>query len=116
MLLKDNVTVILLLALPQAAGLASAAPVTYKIDPNHTFPSFEADHMGISVWRGKLNKNAGQVVLDKEAGSGTLDVSIDLASIDFGQDALNRWARGKQLFNVAKYPKAPYKGKLEGFA
>ena len=27
-------------------GLASAAPVTYKIDPDHTYPSFEADHMG----------------------------------------------------------------------
>src|ERR1700754_3603681 len=35
-------------------GAASAAPVTYEVDPAHTYPSFEADHMGISVWRGKL--------------------------------------------------------------
>jgi len=106
----------LLLALLQAAGVTCAAPATYKIDPNHTFPSFEADHMGLSVWRGKLNKNTGQVVLDKEGGAGTVDLSIDLASIDFGQDQLNTWARGKQFFNVAKYPKATYKGKLAGFA
>jgi len=106
----------LLLALLQAAGVACAAPAPYKIDPNHTFPSFEADHMGISVWRGKLNKNTGQVMLDKEAGAGTVDLSIDLASIDFGQDQLNTWARGKQFFNVAKYPKATYRGKFAGFA
>ena len=29
-------------------------PVIYEIDPSHTFPAFEADHMGgLSLWRGK---------------------------------------------------------------
>jgi polyisoprenoid-binding protein YceI len=98
------------------ATVASAAPVTYKIDPHHTYPSFEADHMGVSVWRGKLNKSSGTVMLDKAGGNGTLDVAIDLASIDFGHDQLNTWARGKDFFNVKKYPKAVYKGKLEAFA
>jgi len=37
------------------SGAASAGPVTYAIDPAHTYPSFEADHMGISVWRGEMN-------------------------------------------------------------
>lgn len=43
---------------------AAAAPVTDEIDPSHAFPSFEADHVGISVWRGKFNKNSGTVTLD----------------------------------------------------
>ena len=31
-------------------------PATYKVDPEHTYPSFEADHFGgMSVWRGKFN-------------------------------------------------------------
>src|SRR3546814_5221772 len=35
---------------------AQAAPVRYEMDPAHTYPSFEADHMGgVSVWRGKFN-------------------------------------------------------------
>ena len=29
-----------------AAGAALAAPATYNVDPSHTYPSFEADHMG----------------------------------------------------------------------
>jgi polyisoprenoid-binding protein YceI len=29
-----------------ATASAFAAPVTYVLDPNHTYPSFEADHMG----------------------------------------------------------------------
>lgn len=29
-----------------AATAAFAAPATYQLDPSHTYPSFEADHMG----------------------------------------------------------------------
>jgi polyisoprenoid-binding protein YceI len=96
------------------AGTALAAPVAYNIDPHHTFPSFEADHMGISVWRGKLNKSSGTVTFDKADGSGAIDISMDLSSIDFGHDKLNSWARGAEFFNVKKHPKAIYKGRFDG--
>lgn len=104
----------LLLAL--LAGAAHAAPVAYTIDADHTFPSFEADHMaGLSVWRGKFNKSSGKVTLDKAAGAGTVDITIDTASVDFGHDKLNSWATGADFFNTAKYPQARYQGKLVGF-
>ena len=101
------------------AGLAFAAgahaePVTYKIDPSHTYPSFEADHMGISVWRGKMNKSSGTVTFDKVAGTGSVDITVDLASIDFGQDQLNDWARTNEFFDVKKHPTAVYKGSFTG--
>jgi polyisoprenoid-binding protein YceI len=102
-----------LAAFATTAGMA--APVSYDIDPSHTYPSFEADHMGISLWRGKLNASSGKLMLDKETGTGTVEIEMDLASIDFGQDALNKWAAGPDFFDTAKYPKAIYKGKLSGF-
>jgi polyisoprenoid-binding protein YceI len=104
------------LAVMALGGAASAATITYDIDPNHTYPSFEADHMGVSVWRGKINQTAGKVVLDKTAGKGSVDLSIDLASIDFGQDELNKWATGTDFFDTAKFAQATYKGKLAAFA
>ena len=95
---------------------AIAAPVTYKIDPEHTYPSFEADHLaGLSVWRGKMNKSAGTVTLDKDSGSGEVDVAIELGSIDFGQKQLERWAVGPQFFDAKKHPQARYRGRLDGF-
>ncbi|MFG6462875.1 YceI family protein [Roseateles sp. DXS20W] len=97
-----------------AASLAQAAPVTYDIEPTHTYPSFEADHMGLSYWRGKLNKSAGTIVYDKATGSGSVDVQMDLASIDFGLDAMNAWARGDKFFNVDKNPSATFKGRFDG--
>jgi polyisoprenoid-binding protein YceI len=114
---ESSITGWLLLCLVNMAftATAAAAPATYKIDPDHTFPSFEADHMGISIWRGKFNKSAGTVTLDKAASTGTVDVAVDVASIDFGHDKLNSWAKAPGFFNAKKYPKATYKGTLDGF-
>jgi polyisoprenoid-binding protein YceI len=98
------------------AGAAAAAPATFEIDPQHTYPSFEADHMGgMSVWRGKINSSAGKIVLDKQAGTGTVDVTMDMKTIDFGIDALNAHAQTPDLFDTAKYPTATYTGKLAKF-
>ncbi|UGB37096.1 YceI family protein [Frateuria soli] len=97
------------------AGTATAAPVHYTLDPDHTYPSFEADHMGISTWRGKFNHSQGWVEMDKADGRGSLEVSIALDSIDFGQDALNTWARGKDFLDAARHPRAVYQGRLAGF-
>ena len=101
------------LGLLAIAGSALAAPVTYNIDSSHTFPAFEADHMGgLSVWRGKFNSSAGKVVLDLAAKSGEVDVTVKTASIDFGDAKLNDEAKSAMMFDSAKYPNATYKGKI----
>ena len=98
------------------AAQASAAPVTYTLDPTHTYPSFSADHMGgMSVWRGKFRKSSGKVVLDREAKTGSVSVTIDTASIDFGFDKMDEHARSADMFDVEKCPTARYEGKLAGF-
>lgn len=103
-------------ALVLAAGSAVAAPVTYNLDPSHTYPSFEADHMGgLSTWRGKFNKSSGTVVLDREAKTGTVEVTVDMDSVDFGHDKMNAHAKNEEIFDVAKYPTATYKGTLGKF-
>jgi len=102
------------------AGLISAgafaAPVTYDIDPRHTYPSFEADHMGgMSVWRGKFTSSSGKIVLDQAAKTGTVDITIDIASIDYGLAKMNEHAKSAEIFDAAKFPTATYKGKLVKF-
>jgi len=96
-----------------SAASAFAVPVTYVLDPDHTHPSFEADHMGgLSVWRGKFDESTGKVVLDKAAKSGTIDVTVKVASIDFGLAKLNEHARSPEIFDAEKYPTAIYHGKF----
>jgi polyisoprenoid-binding protein YceI len=95
---------------------AFAAPVTYILDPSHTYPSFEADHMGgLSVWRGKFDSSSGKVVYDKDAKSGSIDVTVDMSSVDFGMPKLNEHARSAEILDVAKFPKATFTGKFTKF-
>jgi polyisoprenoid-binding protein YceI len=102
-------------ALLALAGAAAATPEHYVIDPDHTYPSFEADHMGISVWRGKFNHTTGEVTLDRAAGSGTVDIDVDVTSMDFGNEPLYEKLGGPALFDTQRYPQAHYRGRLEDF-
>lgn len=98
------------------AGAALAAPVQYNIDPNHTYPSFTADHMGgLSNWRGKIKSSSGSVTLDTAAQAGTVEVKMSMDTIDFGHDKMNVHAKSAEIFDVEKFPTATYAGKLTGF-
>jgi polyisoprenoid-binding protein YceI len=104
------------LALLSFAVVATAAPVTYNVDPDHTHPTFDVDHFGgLSVWRGNFKKTTGKVTLDTAAKTGTVDVIIDTTTIDFAHDKLNEHVSGPEMLNVAQFPTAEYKGTLGGF-
>jgi polyisoprenoid-binding protein YceI len=100
-----------------AVSTATAASTTYTLDPDHTHPSFEVDHFGgLSTWRGTFKKTSGTVTIDTEAKSGTVNVVIDTATIDFAHDKLNEHATSPEMLDAAKYPSAEYKGKFVDFA
>ena len=105
---------IVLASMAVLVGASSfAAPVTYVLDPTHTYPSFEADHMGgLSVWRGKFDSSSGKVVYDKDAKTGSIDVTVNVSSVDFANAKLDEHAKSAELFDVAKYPTATYVGKF----
>lgn len=108
--------VIALTALSLTLGAASAAPATFQIDPSHTFPSFEADHMGgMSVWRGKFRTTSGTVTYDAAAHAGEVSIAVDPASIDFGFPKLDEHVKSADMLNVAKFPTATFKGRLTDF-
>jgi polyisoprenoid-binding protein YceI len=92
---------------------AAAEPLTYALDPMHTYPSFEADHFGgVSIFRGKFKRSKGSVTIDREAKTGSLEATIDLSSIDSGLDALDGDLRSANFFEVARFPTAVYQGTL----
>lgn len=92
---------------------ASAFADTFTIEPSHTYPSFEADHLGISVWRGKFTKTSGTIELDRAAKTGSVNIVVDASSVDFGHAKMNEHAKSEEMFNVAKFPNATFKGKMK---
>lgn len=99
-----------------ASAAALAAPVTYEVDARHTHPSFEADHFGgVSVWRGMFTASGGSIVLDREAQSGTVDVTIDTSTVLTGVPDLDKHLKTADFLDVEKFPTAKYTGKLGKF-
>ncbi|HEX4918088.1 MAG TPA: YceI family protein [Limnobacter sp.] len=93
-----------------SAPVAQAAVDTYIVDPSHTYPSFEADHLGgLSLWRGQFEKTKGTVTLDRANKTGSVDIEIDATSLDFGHGKMNEEAKGVDMFDVEAHPTITYK-------
>jgi polyisoprenoid-binding protein YceI len=88
---------------------AAAAEETYVLDPVHSQPLFEVQHMGFSLQRATFTKISGKVVLDRSAHKGSVDVTVDTSSIRSFSDRLDAHIRGEDFFNVAKYPTMSFK-------
>lgn len=92
------------LALP-----ALAAPQTYVVDGSHTFPRFSYSHFGLSTQMSRFNTTTGTVVLDQEARTGSVDIEIDMRSVDTGFATFNEHIQGEDFFHTAQYPTATFK-------
>jgi polyisoprenoid-binding protein YceI len=97
------------LALCPALALPAAAADTYTIDPGHTYPGFEINHLGFSTLRGTFDSTRGSVTLDPAARSGSIEISIDTASIDTGHARRDEHLKTDEFFNVARFPTMTYK-------
>ena len=108
------------------ANFAAAHSVGYTVDPDHTYPSFAADHMGLSTWRGKFDHSSGTITLDRAKQTGTVHVVTKVDSINFGHPPLTQMVLRDAIpaplcktqcafFDAAKYPTATYDGKLADF-
>ncbi|MDD5578436.1 MAG: YceI family protein [Methylobacter sp.] len=83
---------------------SATAADTYTVDPRHTFPSFEINHLGFSIQRGRFNHTSGKIILDPEADTGHVNIVIDTASISTGLPELEENLRSKEFFDAARFP------------
>jgi polyisoprenoid-binding protein YceI len=97
-----------------AALPAAAAPETYKVDPDHTYPRFSYNHLGFSTQEGRFDKTTGTVMLDREARTGAVDVTIRMEAVSTGSE-LDAHLRGADFFDVARFPTATFKSTRVAF-
>ena len=99
----------LVAALAAVATTAQAAPSTYNIDNSHTYPHFSYSHLGYSTQTHKFDKTSGKVVMDFQAKTGSVDVTIDATSVNTGFALFNEHIQGEDYFHTAKYPTITFK-------
>jgi polyisoprenoid-binding protein YceI len=88
---------------------ASAAPLTYTVDGTHTFPRFSYSHFGYSTQLSRFDKTTGTVVFDAEAKTGSVDIVLDMKSVNTGFVDFNGHIQGEDFLDTAKFPQATFK-------
>ncbi|MFM1881557.1 MAG: hypothetical protein RLZZ344_1791 [Pseudomonadota bacterium] len=102
----------LFIALVASAALNApvmAAPETYVVDPTHTYPRFSYDHFGLSTQLSKFTKTSGKVILDKAAKTASVEIEIDMKSVDTGYATFNEHIQAGDFLDTNKFPKASFK-------
>lgn len=94
---------------------ALAQSASYVIEPTHTFVNWEAKHFGVSTSRGRFDKKAGTISIDRAAKTGSAEINIDMASINTGTAAFDKHLRSDDFFAADKFPEAKFVGKAFKF-
>ncbi len=105
--IKKTVAIALLFA--TMIGSAHAAPVTYNVDSSHTYPRFSYSHFGLSTQLSSFSKTTGKVVFDATAKTGSVDITIDMKSVNTGFADFNEHIQGEDFLDTAKFPTASFK-------
>ncbi len=105
----------LFLALALSFPLSGIAADNYTIDPSHTFPNFTISHLGFSTMHGRFDKTSGTVTLDSKAKKGSIDITVDTASISTGHAKRDKHLRSPDFFNAAEFPTITYKSNAVHF-
>ncbi len=94
-----------------AALPALAAPEEFVVDPGHTFPTFAVAHLGISTQKGRFDRTSGRIVIDRDAGTGSIDIAIDARSASTGNAALDAVVRGEDFLDAAAHPAITFRSR-----
>jgi polyisoprenoid-binding protein YceI len=89
-----------------ALAQSVAGPVTYRLDPDHTFVTFEVRHFGTSTLRGRIGPVTGEVTIDRAARMGDLRLRIPVTTVETGLPVLDARLRQPDLLATTEYPEA----------
>lgn len=106
-MMKQSSLTALLLA--TVLPLAAHASDSYSVDPTHTYSHFSVSHLGFSTMQGRFDQSSGKVTLDRAAKSGSVDITIEAASLSTGYAKRDDHLKSPDFFNVAENPKITFK-------
>ncbi len=97
-------------ALLAFSGSAFAAPVTYKIDANHTSVIAQWSHFGFSNPSANFGQAEGVIVYDADnVAASRVEVKLPLTGLNSFVPAFDEHLRSADFFDAAKYPAATFK-------
>ncbi len=82
---------------------------TWKADPVHSEIAFSVRHLMITKARGRFTSYDVTIVTSEDPRGSSVGATIDLASIDTGNEPRDNHLRSADYFEVEKYPTMSYR-------
>jgi polyisoprenoid-binding protein YceI len=77
---------------------------TWTIDPVHSEVSFVVRHMMVSKVRGRFDKFEGTVTTAPDPLQSTVTATVDLSSVNTGNETRDNHIRSEDFFHIEKHP------------
>jgi polyisoprenoid-binding protein YceI len=90
-------------------GVELPAAGTWAIDPGHAEIGFVGRHFGLTKIRGRFTAVEGTVQVAGEPTDSTVEVAIDMASVESGSTDRDNHLRSSDFFDVDNYPTAHFR-------
>lgn len=97
---------------PAAARLGDV----YRVDPDRTSVAFEVTQLGVFTQNGRFGQAHGRIAYDAETETGSVDLTVDTATVDTGWDVRDRFVRGEDMLDAARFPKLEFRSTTMSFA
>jgi polyisoprenoid-binding protein YceI len=79
-------------------------PGTYKIDASHSMAEFVGRHLMVTKVRGRFTDFDGEIVVGETPEDSAVNVTIQAASIDSGEQRRDDHLRGADFLDVEQFP------------
>lgn len=80
------------------------APGAWRIDPGHADVGFVGRHFGLTKIRGRFTGVEGTIVIADDVTLSTIEVDIDMMTVNSGDTTRDDHLRSADFFDVANHP------------
>jgi polyisoprenoid-binding protein YceI len=98
-----------------ADGAELPAPGRWQIDPGHTELAFIGRHFMLTKVRGRFTGLSGVIEVAEAPGDSTVAVTVDMTTVESGNDARDEHLRSADFFDVAHPPTATFSARAAGW-
>ena len=97
-------------ASPVSAQEAKSSVPSWTVDSVHSCAMFRVRHMGAGFFWGRFNDVTGTIAFNPEdAKSLGMDITIDVNSVDSGNESLDKHLKSPDFFDSKEFPKITFK-------
>jgi polyisoprenoid-binding protein YceI len=91
------------------SALSDLTPGTWTADTAHSHVGFTVRHMVVSKVRGSFDKFDAKLTIADDPLQSTVEATIDLASINTGDEGRDGHVKGGDFFDIEQFPTMEFK-------